>query len=221
MADISREIQIQLPSPKQLLTPAVTVILVLMVIGYTLVNYAPDFTREHILLTRSALCDFKVWQLMSYAFINSGCGMLFNGSIILFIGSAVEREWRTRTMVLLSLALIITCALAWFLVNTLLGRNYAGSGAAALAYGLVGAFGVLFRRQRFFMWFWTVEAQTIAWIIIIVGLVLAIASPMQWVWVAGAGIAYLYVKLAWRLRVPRERQVCSSKVRTKGFVDLD
>lgn len=221
MPDISREIQLQLPSPKQLLTPAVTTILVLMVIGFTLTHHATRFTLENLVLTNSVLNDFKVWQLFTYSFISGGCGLLFNGSIVLFLGSAIEREWKTRATSLLILTVIVACGLIWMLFNLLLGRNYPGMGSSSIAYGFIGAFGILFRRQRFLAFLWTVEAQTIAWILIAIGIIFGIASPLTWIWVGGALVAYAVIKAKWALQSRGSRHVDSSRIRQKGFVDLD
>lgn len=221
MVDISREIQLQLPSPKQLLTPAVTTILILMVIGYTLTHYATRFTLENLVLTDSVLNNFKVWQLFTYSFISGGCGLLFNGCIVLFLGSAIEREWKTRATSLLILTVIVACGITWMLFNLLLGRNYPGMGSSSIAYGFIGAFGILFRRQRFLAFLWTVEAQTIAWILIAIGIIFGIASPLTWIWVGGALVAYAVIKAKWALQSRGSRHVDSSRIRQKGFVDLD
>jgi membrane associated rhomboid family serine protease len=99
----------------------------------------------------------------------------------------------------------IVCGLLWigvsFIVplftNALLP---AGMTASGCAYGIVGAFGVLFYRRRFWFFFWTIEAQQFAWLVVAIGLVIGIAWPPMWVWVAGAGVAYLYLKLTWGAR---------------------
>jgi membrane associated rhomboid family serine protease len=172
-----------------------------------LTHYATGFTLENLALTDSVLNDFKVWQLFTYSFISGGCGLLFNGCIVLFLGSAIEREWKTRATFLLTVTVIVTCGITWILFNLLLGRNNPGMGSGAMAYGFIGAFGILFRKQRFLAFLWTVEAQTIAWILIAIGIVFGIASPITWIWVGGALVAYAVTKAKWGFAVSRE-QTC-------------
>jgi hypothetical protein len=108
------------------------------------------------------------------------------------------------------------------LVNLILGLNYLGIGTGACAYGLIAAFGLLFRRRRFFAFFWTVEAQYLALVLIGIGIVVGIARPITWIWVGGAGVAYIYIKLLWSgtSKGPRIRKR-SVQNRQSSFVDLD
>ncbi len=223
MSDSQRAIQQCFPSPRKLFTPAVTAILVLLVAGYTLFSYATDFTINHLAITGRGLLSGKIWQLITYSFIN-GCGrsLVFNGLLLLFIGSTIERQWRTGAFVTFFLVVSCVCGLIWALLSLILNRTYVGLGTSACGYGLIGAFGVLFYRQRVMALFWTVEAQYIAWFLIVVGIVLGIPQPITWVWVSGAGVAYLYIKL----RQPRaSKRMTSGPVsrqnRGGGFVDID
>jgi len=196
MVDFETRMQLSLPSPSKLFTPAVTTILVLMIAGWTIISYAPDFTLKWLALSSQGLLSGKIWQVVTYSFVN-GCGsnLIFNGLIVLFIGSSIEREWRSRSFVALWLVVSATCGLVWFLVNLVGGWNYIGIGTGACGYGIIGTFGLLFRRKRFFALFWSVEAQYIAWLLIGIGLVLGIARPISLIWVAGALVAYIYVKI--------------------------
>ena len=220
MADFQRQVQLQFPSPTKLLTPAITTILILMVIGFALINYASDFTFRNLAVSQSCLFGGKIWQLVTYSFVNGGCGLLFNAMIILFFGSAIEREWRTRATIFLALSVIVVCALLWFLVGLVMRVDYVGFGSSSLAFGFVGTFGLLFRKQRFWALLWTLEGQTLACILIIIGLVYSIANPISLVWVSGALVAYLYIKVRWLLLANRSIDG-RTEVRTSGFVDLD
>jgi hypothetical protein len=44
------------------------------------------------------------------------------------------------------------------------------------------------------------EAQYVVLILVAIGLVLGIPQRITWIWVAGAGVGYLYLKVIWRLR---------------------
>lgn len=221
MTDFQQQVQFQMPSPTKLLTPAVTTILVFLVVGFTLIVYARDFTFLYLGLSKSGIFSGRVWQLITYSLINGGCGLVFNGLIILFFGSLIERQWKTRYLLMLLLTVGIVCGLVWILISILLGKDLVGIGSASLAYGLIGAFGLLFRKQRFWCFLWTLEAQTIAWIMIVIGLVGGIAWPMLWVWVSGALIAYLYIKLWWKIQNHRQSYASSPSTQMNGFVDID
>lgn len=222
--DMQREIRLYLPAPTKLLTPAVVTFLVLMVIGLALITYAENFTLENLALSRVGIAQLKLWQPLTYPFVNGICTLIFNGLVILFFGSAIERQWGTLGIFLLALFVVVFCALLWLLVSLAFGRNFVGLGANCLAYGFVGAFGVLFRKQRFWVWLWTLEGQTIAWIMIAIGLIISIAWPLLLVWVSGALIAYLYVKGRWYWQENRSFSSAAEGqpgARPGGFVDLD
>lgn len=221
MTDYQQQVQFQLPSPTKLLTPAVTTILIFLVVGFSLIVYARDFTFNILALSKSGIFSGKIWQLLTYSLINGGCGLVGNGLIILFFGSLIERQWRTRYLVTLLFTVCITCGLFWTLISLVLGKDIAGFGSASLAYGLIGAFGLLFRKQRFWFFLWTLEAQTIAWIMIVIGLVGGIAWPMLWVWVSGALVAYLYIKVWWKIQNRPQSYASSSNTQMNGFVDID
>jgi len=223
MADFETRMQLAIPSPSKLFTPSVTTILILMIAGWTIISYAPDFTLNWLALSSQGLLRGRIWQLFTYCLINGcGCNLIFNGLMVLFIGSAIEREWRTGSFVALWLVVCLTCGVMFFLVNLVGGWNYVGIGTGACGYGIIGAFGLLFRRKRFLALFWSVEAQYIAWLLIGIGLVLGIARPISWIWVAGALVAYIYVKIRWRIQSNNMyNRPASVDDRRGGFVDVD
>jgi membrane associated rhomboid family serine protease len=98
----------------------------------------------------------------------------------------------------------VSCALIWMavsLVATLVaGVEFRGSGADSAVYALLGAFGLAFRRKRFLFFFWGMEAQYVVLILVAIGLIVGIQQPITWIWVAGAGVGYLYLRVIWRLR---------------------
>lgn len=223
MADFETHMQLAFPSPSKLFTPAVTTILILMIAGWAVISYAPDFTANWLAVSSQGLLRGRIWQLVTYSFINGCSGnLVFNGLMVLFIGSTIEREWRTRSFVALWLVVSVTCGVIWFLVNLVGGWNYVGIGTGACGYGIIGTFGLLFRRKRFLALFWSVEAQYIAWLLIGIGLVLGIARPISWIWVAGALVAYIYVKLRWRIQSnSMYNRPAAVEGRRDGFVDVD
>lgn len=221
MVEFEQRIEWAIPSPRKLFTPAVTTILILLVAGFTLISYAPEFTISYLALSLGGLLQGRIWQLVTYPFFDSCSGTLvFDGLLVLFIGSAIEREWRTGAFVLLWLIVSVICGLIWIAVSALLGRNFIGLGSASCAYGLIAVFGLLYRKKRFLAFFWALEAQYIAWGLIAIGIVLGIRQPMAWIWVAGALVAYVYIKLRWRVDSNRGNTM-SSGYRPGSFVDID
>lgn len=222
MTDFQQQVQFQMPSPSKLFTPAVTVLLVLMVIGYTLVHYATDFTLRYIAVSKTAIFSGKIWQLITYSFVN-GCvlNFVFNLFIVLFIGSMVERVWRTRGFLFLVSTTCVACGLVWILISLILNKELIGIGTESISYGLIAAFGILFRKQRFWFFFFITEAQTIALIMIGIGVVINIPNPVSWIWILGALISYLYIKARWSYLAREKSPVPTSEIRNDGFVDID
>lgn len=223
MLDKERNMQLAFPSPRKLLTPAVTTIIVLMIIGYALFNYGQRFVLAHLAISSQGILHGKIWQLVTYSFVN-GCGrnLVFNGVVVLFFGSMVEREWRTGAFLVFMLVVSVTCALVWVIISLIVGRNYIGLGTGACGYGLIAAFGLLHYRRLVLTLLWTVEAQYVAWFLIAVGIVLGIPQPITWIWVSGAAVAYVYTKLRWRQASgPVRRRGGGGQPRGGGFVDID
>jgi len=111
MPEVERYIQIVLPSPKKILTPGVVVILALMATGYALAGYFPDFVGEYLAVSPQGVLGGKVWQLVTYSFTEVfPSNLVWEGMVVLFIGSAIEREWRTRRLAVLWLAVSVSCA---------------------------------------------------------------------------------------------------------------
>ena len=221
MAETEQRIEFAIPSPSKLFTPAVTVILISLVIGFAMIHYAGGFVFNQLALSLPGILHGKIWQLVTYPFFDA-CSwtLIFDCLLVLFIGSAIEREWRTGSFVLLWLVVSVVCGLIWIGISAVVGRNYIGLGAAPCAFGIIAVFGLLYRRKRFLTLFWALEAQHLAWILIIIGIVLGIPQPITWIWVSGALVGYLYVKFRWRISSGR-RIGPSEQSRPRGFVDID
>ena len=194
------------------------IVLACMVGGFALLSYAPEKTVAHLALHPRGVLSGKLWQLLSYSLVNSGCGLIFNAAIVLFFGSAIEREWHTRSFLILWAVVSLVCGLIWMAVSLAGGWELVGLGSSACAYGIIGAFGLLYRRRRFFALVWTVEAQVLALLLIAIGVVLSIPSPITLIWVAGAAVAYLYVRLLWHLKTGARQQ---DPPKRGPFVEID
>lgn len=199
MPDFEQRMQIEMPSPSKLFTPAVTALLILMVAGYALVACAPSWVAW-LMLEPGAILRGKVWALAGYVFYEKfAINLLFNLLAVLFVGNMVERQWKARSLVLLWLSASIVCGLIWTAVNLLAGKNGIGFGAGPCVYALLGAFGAMFGRRRFLFIVAAVEARWIAAIFIGVGLLMSLSRPITAVWLVGALVGYLYIFLVRRL----------------------
>ena len=197
--------EITVQSPAMYFTRAGVTFILLMIAGYALACHFSEFVKAQLELNPTGVLHGRLWQLVTYLFVDeSGWSLVWNCSCVLIIGSALEREWRARSVVALWFIAGISCALVWTavsLVATLVaGVEFRGFGADSAVYGLLGAFGLAFRRKRFLFFFWGMEAQYVVLILVAIGLVLGIRQPITWIWVAGAGVGYLYLKTIWRLR---------------------
>jgi membrane associated rhomboid family serine protease len=218
-----QETRIALPSPGRLFTPGVTIFLVLMIAGFFGSLFAPDVVTGLLALHPQRVLHGGVWQLVTYPFAEgSPGGLICNGLILLFIGSTVEREWRTASFLWLWLVVSVGCAILWVLINLVAGSNAIGVGSTAFTYGLIATMGVLMRGRRLLLFFATVPAQYLAIGMIAIGAILSLAAPMTLVWVLGALVAYAYIKIRWSLGARASARPTSGQLGGGGqFVDVD
>lgn len=218
-----QQMQLVLPSPKKLFTPGVTGLLVASIVGFLVFAFAPGFALNVLGVSADGVFSGRLWQVVTYAFVQDSAMMLvFNCIVILFIGSTIEREWRTASFLALWFVVSVACGLLWAVVTLIAGMTVIGVGATACCYGFIGTMGLLHRGTRFFFFFTTLEAQHLALILIGVGILLNIMTPITLVWVAGALVAYVYVKAHWSHM--RKGMIHSRPRHTEqrgSFVDID
>jgi len=219
----TEQTQMTFPSPTKLFTPGVTAIIILLIAGMLLSMFAGDFTTNYLALSAQNVLHGRMWQLVTYPFASGFLmNLIFSGLIVLFAGSAIEREWRTASFVLLWLVISVGCGLLWIIVNLFTGNNFVGMGASGCTYGLIATMGLLFRGRRFFMFFVTVDSRYLVLILIAIGILMNIATPINLVWISGALIAYAYIKLRWRMASQSHRSIPSvEQRRSSDFVDID
>ncbi len=215
--------QMTFPSPTKLFTPGVTAIIVLLIAGMLLSMFAPGFTASFLAISAQNVLHGRIWQLVTYPFVSgSPLNLIFSGLMVLFAGSAIEREWRTNSFILLWLVVSVGCGLLWVIVNLLVGRDFIGMGASGCTYGLIATMGLLFRGRRFFVLIATIGVRFLVLILIAIGILMNIAMPINLVWVSGALVAYIYIKLRWRMASQSHRSIPSVERRRPGdFVDVD
>jgi len=217
------QVQMVMPSPTKLFTQGVTLIIVLSIAGFLLSTFAGDLAINFFALNPQNVLHGRIWQLVTYPFIHVfPMNLIFDSLMILFLGSAIERGWRTGSFLLLWVVVSVCCGLIWIVVSLLSGRNLVGMGAAGCAYGIIGTLGLLFRGQKFFVFFGVIEGQYLAMILLAIGVILGITAPINLIWVSGAAVAYLYIKLCWRTaEVKRSGTVSTVRKKLGSFVDID
>jgi membrane associated rhomboid family serine protease len=221
--EYNEQIQAVFPLPAKLFTPAVTAILILLIVGILLSVFAPGFTIRVFAVGAQNVLHGRIWQLVSYPFVsNSPINLIFSGLVVLFVGSMIERQWRTISFILLWLVITVGCGLLWVVVNLLTGNNFVGMGASSCIYGLITTMGLLFRDRRFYVFSTAVKLRYLVLILIATGILMNMATPMNLIWIFGALIAYLYVKLCFKM-VSKGGRVINplEQKRGSGFVDVD
>lgn len=215
--------QMAFSSPTKLFTPGVITILVLLIAGILLSTFAPGFTTGFFAVSARNVLHGRIWQLITYPFVSSSpMNLIFSGLLVLFVGSSIEREWKTASFLMLWLVISATCGFLWVIVNLVTGNNFIGMGASGCTYGLIAAMGLLFRGRRFFMLFAIVEAKYMVFILMAIGILMNIAKPINLVWIFGALVAYIYIKLRWSMASKSSRNVSyTEQSQANGFVDID
>jgi membrane associated rhomboid family serine protease len=223
MNDSQQQTQIFSPSPTKIFTPGVIAILILLILGEVVSKVAPDFTKNFLVLSTRNIIKGRVWQLVTYPFISGMMvNLIFNGIMVLFVGSAIEREWRMASFLLLWIVLSVGCGLIWVAVNLATGNNFYGIGASGCTYGLIATMGLLFRDRLFFVLFATIKCPHLALILIVIGILINMSIPIYLVWILGAPVAYVYVKLRWSMADKGRRSASSAEQgSSRGFVDID
>jgi membrane associated rhomboid family serine protease len=219
--------QVQPPAPTKLFTPVAACLMILLISGSGLAHWMGMPFLHTFAFVRSCIQAGWAWQFFTYAFIDTCLIiLLFDLSIFLFIGSVLERQYKAKTMAVFCIAMTLICGLLACLVTILFPGILFIYGGSGIAYGLVGAFGYCFRKQRVWMFLWTIEADKAAWLIAGFGIVLSIFAPLNLIFVAAAPIGWLYMKLfkGGGIRIRDEFAAKPDRAggkRTGEFVDID
>lgn len=126
-------------------TPGVIVLLVLMISGIVLYSLVPGFTVTFLAVHPRQLLHGRLWQMVTYSLINDAMNGILHGMVVFFIGGFIEREWRTRSFLGLCAVISIGSAVVWSMTSFILGRDLTGMSSAAVTFGLIAAFGLIFR----------------------------------------------------------------------------
>ena len=173
--------------PSRIVSITLVVLSVLWVV-YALSRFWPGIAQvfSYLPLYPSAVVnELELWRLVTYPLLHhttSAFHLLFNGLILYWAGSELERRWGGRRflgfMLLTTLAGGVFVVIAW-----LLGLSIANSviGASAITEGLIVAWGLIFRdRTIYFFFVLPMRGLHIIWFAILLAVLDAIStSPVS------------------------------------------
>jgi membrane associated rhomboid family serine protease len=98
---------------------------------------------------------FRVWQLVTYAFMHGGWQHIFFNMLALFMfGGVIERTFGAREFLIYYFVCLVVAALAQLaVVHFFTGGFYPTLGASGAIFGLLLAFGMLYPHQRIMLLF--------------------------------------------------------------------
>lgn len=107
--------------------------------------------------------DFRLWQLVSYAFLHGGMAHLFFNMFALWMfGAQIERTWGSRPFLIYYFVCVIGAALVQLVVASLAAQEggiYPTLGASGGVFGILLAFGVMFPEQPVYLIFFPVPIK--------------------------------------------------------------
>ena len=163
------------------ITPAVKWLLIANVAVFLLQQIISELLAFFGLTPQLVWERFFFWQLATYLFLHIGIShLLFNMLSLWMFGVELEQRWGTyaflRYYFVCGVGAGICSVLGWLLPFELADRLYFTTtvGASGAVYGLLLAYGVLFRDRMLFLFIFPVKA----WV---------------YVWIAGAFILYLNI----------------------------
>jgi len=164
----------------------------------------------------SVLRSFTLWQLISYAFVEtSPMGVIFGALILWSIGGSLEQTWGARKLVTFALAVPVLAAVLTVLLSLLITnlQGFVFGGGHVMTSALWVAFGLSWGNRQTGFWGMPVTGNVLA--LIGVGFVVLNAAFSTWMVVVpdafGIAMTFAFVKLnfpggtlerfsSWRLR---------------------
>jgi membrane associated rhomboid family serine protease len=168
-----------------------------------------DLSRWLGVVPNSVIHGF-LWQPLTYMFLHNPTDpihLLFNMLMLWMFGGELERFWGPAGF----LRFYLVAGTGGGICATLLGIAFGGShalvptiGASGAIFGLFVAFGIVFaRRTVLFMFFFPMQARTMALILVGLAFFYLLSQPGSNVshiaHLGGALTGYLYLKRAWRI----------------------
>ena len=163
--------------------------------------------RQLALIPMEFIGDFKVWQILTYAFLhdlNDPSHLLFNMLGLWIFGCQFEQRWGTKSFIQFYLFSAIGAGLAVVLVSLLDYQQWISPtlGASGSIYALLAAFGVIFPNKKVLFYFLIpVKGKHLVYILIGITLLYAMVnSPMSYsAHLGGMLTGYLLITGNWRI----------------------
>ena len=216
------QVQIHLPQASQLFTPAVTTLIVLSIAGSLAYHFATDFCIQWLILVPGRALRGYVWQFLTYPFcFHDPIWLLMDLAVILVVGSAVEREWGTKTFLLFWTVTSLVCGAFWALVTLLLHIPVPMLGSAACGYGLIFLFGELYHGRQFMLMMNVVDARVVSWLMLGIGALISAFAPTNLLYFFGVAVAWAFIKIREKLIYGEARSFNDGSYDDQGFVDIE
>ena len=210
--------------PGRLFTPCVTVLFVCLIIMYSVCVLSPsgrDWVMSNLGLTlTSALGDLRLWQFVTHAIIQIGlCGLLFNLGCLIFLASAIERDWGWRGFLIFYLLMSALTGLILALGAAATGQNVLVADIQGFLCAVFGAYARVYRGQILWIFFAKVRAEALMAALLFINALIWLNLPVLLFWLAGAPLGYAYARL--RERSPARRLFGRSARSASRFKGID
>lgn len=202
------------PVTRALLIANVAVYLVQMIAGdFMIAHFALwPLGADHVAAAADGSLvsvGFRIWQLVTYAFMHGGLAHIFFNMFALFMfGGTIERLFGAQKFLIYYFVCLVVAAVAQLLtIMFFTGGFYPTLGASGAVFGLLLAFGVLFPHERLMLLFPPIPMP--AWIFvsgyIVIELVLGVtgtqAGVAHFAHLGGALAGYVMIQY-WRGKFP-------------------
>lgn len=146
---------------------------------------------------------WRLYTLFTYPWLETNLlSVLFNGLVLWFLGSELERSWGRKLYIKFILTTLLLAGIIYVLVGTLLLKGtWLGGGVlvgpAGLTYGLCVAYAVLYPDRQFMMMFaFPVKARWFCMIMAGVELYMGLFSgnPASWGHLFSMAVAFLLIR---------------------------
>jgi membrane associated rhomboid family serine protease len=156
-----------------------------------------------------------LWQIITYFFLHTEpLQLVLNMMMIAFIGSELEAIWGTKRFVQFYFFCGVFSGIVYLVLQLILGGGGIFTpmlGASGAIYGLLAAYGILFKeRVMLFMMLFPMKAKHFIWILAGVEFLSSLSSGRNGVGslahLGGIGAAYLYLygRASWNVYVKRK-----------------
>jgi len=209
----------------RLFTPAVAALITVHIAGFAIPVLSSDRTRQSLvsalgLVPAAVFARLRLWQLVTHsALYPAPCWawcLVCTLSVLLFLGSRLEREWGTWRFALFYIAMATAAGLTRAIPE--FGGPRVVVGSLGVVCAVLAAFGLAFRSERVWVFFSVVPAPHFVIGALVVVLLLNLKPVENVLWLSGAAFGLLYVAAVSRRDARRARL---RPVTTDRFARID